>query len=179
MDIAYAGFIRLLLCCATLVAGCATPRAQPATVNEPITVPWNPPSYTEPTAETLLRYIDHIRRAPIAVLEHEARETEQRAIADPSGLNQMRQALFLAFAPAPFRATARAHAVLDGMSREGGELQSLAQLLAAALQERLNLEAALADERRQRQGLRHKLDQLKAIEEDLGRDRQSPVINPR
>ena len=166
--------------CLGILAGCAANPKEPApqkSVRVHVVQPPEPPK--EPTADELLRYIEHIRRAPVSVLEREAHDSEQRAQTEPTMLNRMRQALFLAFAPTPFRSTSRAHMLLDGLSREPGDLQSLAKLLTASLQERLNLEVALSEERKQKHDLRRKLDQLKAIEEDLGRDRQTPIINPR
>ena len=166
--------------CFSILGGCAAPPTAPAAqAVERVYVVQPPEPPKEPTADELLRYIEHIRRAPVTLLEHEAHESERRLQTDPTMLNRMRQALFLAFAPTPYRSTSRAHTLLDGLSRESGDLQPLAKLLTAALQERLNLELALTEERKQKQDLRRKLDQLKAIEEDLGRDRQSPIINPR
>lgn len=162
-----------------ILAGCASPATVPTPAAERAYVAPRVEPPQEPTADELLRYIEYIRRAAVTELEREAQESEQRVQADPSMLNRMRRALFLAFAPAPYRSTSLAHAILDGLSREPGDLQPLAKLMTASLQERLNLEGALTEERRQKHDLRRKLDQLKAIEEDLGRDRQSPVINPR
>lgn len=177
MEIQHAYLVPLV--CVGVLCGCASAVPQPEPTAEGAYVASRPELPKESTADELLRYIEYIRRAAVTELEREAHESEQRVQADPSRLNRLRQALFLAFAPAPYRSTSLAHAILDGLSREQGDLQPLARLLTASLQERLNLEGALTEERRQKHDLRRKLDQLKAIEEDLGRDRQSPVINPR
>ena len=168
---------RFLFLCAAL-AGCASP-ARMSELGTASTVPAMSIEQGDDRSE-LLRYLEQVRAMPAPQLEQEARMVDSDALRDPSVANRLRLGIFLGFAPPPFRSTQRAQEVLDNAWRdEGGQQRELVRLLLAVLHDRQDLESALGDERRQRQALHNKLEQLKAIEEDLDRRMQPPVINPR
>lgn len=174
---------RFVFACTVAVSGCATvprPIDSAATRAPPAPTPaWTVAPYAAPSDDELLRYIESVRAMPSEQLEREAAEVDQHARVQPSVANRLRLGMFLGFAPAPFRATNRAQELLDGVWRDDGRQREIVRLLLAVLQDRQELEMTLSDERRQRQALRNKLDQLKAIEEDIDRRMQPPIINPR
>ena len=177
MERVHGAVFRFVLMCAVGISGCAAPARAPQSVNADIPTP-NQHELTRNTDE-LLRYIESVRAMPTPQLEREAVIVDHDARAQPSVANRLRLGVFLGFAPPPFRATGRAQELLDGVWRDDNAQRDVVRLLMAVLQDRHDLEATLSDERRQRQALRNKLDQLKAIEEDLDRRMQPSVINPR
>lgn len=179
MERRYGAVSRFILVCAVAASGCAAtaPRA-------PDSADTGRTSSAVPLAgadrDELLHYIETVRAMPADELEREAAAVDADANGRPSAANRLRLGIFLGFAPPPYRATARAQEILDSVWRdEGDDKRDVVRLLLAVLQDRQQLETALNDERRQRQALRNKLDQLKAIEEDLDRRMQPSVINPR
>lgn len=127
----------------------------------------------------LLRYAERIRALPLKALQHEYLESEQQFATAPTPDTRMRLALLVSLPAAPFRNDARARQLLaEGPDGEAG-YDELARWLLVTIDERRALEDVAEEERRGKQALRAKLDQLKAIEEDLDRRMQAPVINPR
>lgn len=169
---------RFILICAVGGTGCALPARAPETQPSAPIAPPSTPS-VNPRDDELLRYIESVRAMPAPQLEHEAHMLDHNARLEPNAVNRLRLGVFLGFAPPPYRATGRAQELLDGVWRDDGGQRDIVRLLQAVLQDRQQLETTLTDERRQRQALRNKLDQLKAIEEDLDRRMEPPVINPR
>jgi len=96
-------------------------------------------------------------------------------VLDPSPDNRMRLALLLTLPTAPFRNDARARDLLAGATG----YPELARWLVMSIDERRALEEVAEEERRRRQALQAKLNQLKAIEEEMDRRMQPTVINPR
>lgn len=173
---------RVVFACMLAVSGCATgSRPIDTTESSEAAIPaaWTVAPYATPSDDELLRYIEDIRAMPSEQLEREAAEVDQHARVQPNPTNRLRLGMFLGFAPAPFRATTRAQELLDGVWRDDDRQREIVRLLLAVLEDRHELEMTLSDERRQRQALRSKLDQLKAIEEDIDRRMQPPIINPR
>ena len=179
MERRYGAVSRFVLVCAVAASGCAATASRAPSPAQPAR-PFSQVSLAGADRDELLRYIETVRAMPVDELEREATTVDADANGRPSVANRLRLGVFLGFAPPPYRATARAQELLDSVWRdEGDEKRDIVRLLLAVLQERQQLETALSDERRQRQALRNKLDQLKAIEEDLDRRMQPSVINPR
>lgn len=168
----------IFLCAVGIVSGCAAAARAP----EPTTdadIPTPSQHQLMRNNDELLRYIESVRAMPAPQLEREAVIVDRDVRSDPSVANRLRLGVFLGFAPPPYRATGRAQELLDGVWRDDNQQRDVVRLLMAVLQDRQDIEATLNDERRQRQALRNKLDQLKAIEEDLDRRMQPSSINPR
>lgn len=169
---------RFIFVCAVGLCGCVAPvRAPLPAADADITTPRQ--SDIARSDNDLLRYIESVRAMPAPQLEREAAIVDRDARSHPSVANRLRLGVFLGFAPPPYRATDRAQEVLDGVWRDDNEQRDIVRLLIAVLRDRHDIEATLQDERRQRQALRSKLDQLKAIEEDIDRRMQPSTINPR
>ena len=172
---------RFILLCAVATSGCAAAaRVTEAPFSASAEVARIVPLDDTSTEDELLRYVESVRTMSGPMLEQEATAVDASVRTKPTAANRLRLGIFLGFAPAPYRATGRAQELLDGVWRENaGDQRDIVRLLLAVLQDRQELEATLHDERRQRQALRNKLDQLKAIEEDLDRRMQPAVIQPR
>lgn len=127
----------------------------------------------------LLRYAEHIRALPLATLQHEYTEAEQQFASAPTPDNRLRLAMLLSLPSAPFRNDARARQLLTPAVQSAAGYAEFTHWLLVTIDERRALEEVVEEERRRRQALRAKLDQLKAIEEDMDRRMQPPVINPR
>jgi len=180
MERVYDAVFRFIFVCAVgiVIGGCAAPVRAPVPAAD-ADIPT--PSQTELARNDheLLRYIESVRAMPAPQLEREAVIVDHDARSQPNVANRLRLGVFLGFAPPPYRATDRAQEVLDGVWRDDTARRDIVRLLIAVLQDRQDMEATLHDERRQRQALRNKLDQLKAIEEDLDRRMHPSAINPR
>lgn len=166
----------ILICAVSGGTGCASSARTP---EMPSVVPPVAASTQPRHDDDILHYIESVRAMPAPRLEREATVLGHNARVEPTVVNRLRLGIFLGFAPPPYRATGRAQEILDGVWRDDSGQRDVVRLLQAVLQDRHELEATLSDERRQRQALRNKLDQLKAIEEDIDRRMEPPVINPR
>lgn len=132
--------------------------------------------------EGLVYYAERVRLLAPGALEREHAEREQGFREEASPGNRIRLAVLLALRHAPFRDDARARLLLLQAAHQSGynadAYRGLAALLLTQLDERRELETTLESERKERQALRRKLEQLKAIEEEIDR-RMPPVIPPR
>lgn len=130
----------------------------------------------------LMHYAERVRLLAPGALEREYIEREQGFQEEASAANRIRLAVLLGLRQAPFRDDARARLLLLQAAHQSGynaeAYRSLAVLLLQQLDERRQMEATLDSERKERQALRRKLEQLKAIEEEIDR-RMPPVIQPR
>jgi len=119
----------------------------------------------------LLRYADRIRALPLTTLQHEFTEAEQQFVLAPTPDNRVRLALLLTLPTAPFRNETRARDLLAGATG----YPELVRWVLVTIEERRALEEVADEERRRRLALQAKLNQLKAIEEDMDRRMQPPV----
>lgn len=122
--------------------------------------------------EGLASYGAWLRSIRSQTLEQEYAEAMAALENDPTAANRLRLALLLTLPGAPFQDPARASDYFDQIINEPEEAarsyRGLARFMKAVLEERRQLETLLAEERRQRQALLQKLEQLKAIEQDTG-----------
>lgn len=137
---------------------------------------------TSTELEGLMTYAEQVRLLAPGELQREYTEREQGFHEEASAANRIRLAVLLGLKRAPFRDDARARLLLLQAAHQSGynvdAYRSLAVLLLQQLDERREMEATLENERKERQALRRKLEQLKAIEEEIDR-RMPPVIQPR
>ena len=171
------GFAVVMVGLAGQVAGCAylesrggPDAARMATESATPDIP--PDIRSSDSVEALLRYGALLRSIPAEALEREYAQASDAFTRDASAPNRIRMALLLSLPGASFQDTSRARVnlekVIDDTGHHARQYRDLARFLAAMLNDRKQLEGALADERRQRQELQQKLDQLKAIEQDTG-----------
>src|ERR1051325_1736064 len=124
-------------------------------------------------AEQLLIYAERIRWLAPSALESERMTVEQEYRRRPTAVNRLELRRVLGLRRAPFRDDARSRELLSDAAREPGEknqpLRSFAMWLLQDLDDRWATERTLDDERRQRLALQKKLDQLKAVEEEMDR----------
>lgn len=124
------------------------------------------------SVEALVRYGALLRSIPADALEREYTQVAEMLAHDASAPNRIRMALLLSLPGASFQDDPRARGylkkVIDDAGYNASQYHGIARFLAAMLDDRKQLEGAVADERRQRQELQQKLDQLKAIEQDTG-----------
>jgi hypothetical protein len=112
-------------------------------------------------AEHLLTYFQQVKTLSGAELEREQEAARQAYARTRSEFNRVRLAMMLSLPQAAFNDDARALELLEPVSRSpGGQLQGLAYLLVAQLQERRRLESSL-------QGLEQKLNALKSLERSM------------
>lgn len=170
-----------------LLAACATTRETPTTTTAAAT-PARPvvvdvDENVGSDVERLIIYAERLRWIAPSLLETERASAERDYKREPNPYNRMRLALLLSLRRAPFRDDVRARDLLSQTTRERGAdnqaIRSFAMLWLQELDERWALERALDDERRHRQNLQKKLDQLKAIEEEMGRRAPPPPVSPR
>lgn len=135
----------------------------------------------EDPVERLIVYGAQTHSFPPPVLRSEymvAQEEHRRA---PGAYTRLRLASLLSCTRAPFRDDRRARELLAEAAGDAGAaepVRSLATLWLRGLEERMALERALEDERRRRQALQNKLEQLKVIEEEIDRRPAMPVVPP-
>ena len=146
--------------------GAPAERQRPSTLNAPESV------------DELLEYARHLDTVQPEALKREYAQTGARALAsDASAASRIRVALLLSRVGTSFRNDAQARTllkqVIDDPRRNSRTYHGLASFLLVTLNERNRLEDMLADERRERQELQRKLEQLKAIERDF--DRRIPA----
>ena len=124
------------------------------------------------SVDALVRYGVLLHSIPADALEQEYTQVAEMLAHDASAPNRIRMALLLGLAGASFQDNTRAKGylekVVDDTGYNASQYHGIARFLEAMLDDRKQLEGALADERRQRQELQQKLDQLKAIEQDTG-----------
>lgn len=135
------------------------------------------------SVERLIDYAQQVSVLAPALLQKEYLAAEQRFGSEPGAPSRIRLAILLAARQAPFRNDARARELLRQAASDTGNnaapYRGLAALLLMGLEERTMLERVLIDERRERQALRRKLDELKAIDEEIERRPTPPRVSPR
>ena len=130
----------------------------------------------------LVAYSNWLRDSNPAQLQRVLADAEARA-KDPGGaVDKMRLAVILSLPQAPFRNDARASALIEHLlndPRTDTNVAMFAYMLRWDLQDRHRLQAdyerSLTQERQQRATLKQKLNELKAIEEQIHR---REVVNP-
>jgi len=171
------GYVVVMVGLAGHVAGCAYMQspggpaaARTATASAAGSIP--PDIRSSDSVDALVRYGALLRSIPAEALEREYTQISGANAHDTNAPDRIRLALLLSVPGASFQDNARARRylekVLDDPGYNARQYRDLARLLLATLDDRKQLESALADERRQRQELQQKLDQLKAIEQDTG-----------
>ena len=166
---------------AMLVAGCSAPPvyepapvsepgtvSEPAPVNEPGTVSEPPVVAIEPEikppvrpavsdSETLLTYVDHVRKLPAAEFAKELDTVRKLYARARTEMIRMRYAILLSAPAAGIGEDARAMELLDPLlkSADAG-VRALATLLSAQIQEQ-----------RRAQGLQQKLDALMSLDKSM------------
>lgn len=123
----------------------------------------------------LIRYTSWIRHQPMARLVAIRPRMEKLAHDTDSSVFRIRLAILLSVSDAPFRDEARARTLLNQIIARNDpghrDLVAFAKVLLWNLDDRASAretcENDLKNERSQRQNLQHKLDELKAIEEQL------------
>jgi hypothetical protein len=158
---------------AILVAGCSAPPvheppvseppvSEPATVSEPPVVAVEPeikppvrPAVSD--SETLLTYVDHVRKLPAAEFAKELDTVRKLYARARTEMIRMRYAILLSAPAAGPGEDARAMELLDPLlkSADAG-VRALATLLSAQIQEQ-----------RRAQGLQQKLDALMSLDKSM------------
>lgn len=135
------------------------------------------------SAERLIVYAESIRWFAPSALDTERASAEVDYRRNPNAFNRIRLAMLLTLRRAPFRDDMRARELLSRAAKEPGTknqpVRSLAMLLLQDLDDRWASDRTVDDERRQRLALQKKLDQLKAVEEDMDRRPPPAVVTPR
>jgi hypothetical protein len=112
-------------------------------------------------ADALLVYYQHLRKLSGGDLARELESARHAYVQTRTDYERVRFAMVLSLPGYTFSDDARALELLDPVSKNPtGQLQSLAYLLAAHLQERRRLDASA-------QGLQQKLDALKTLERSM------------
>lgn len=129
----------------------------------------------------LVAYTNWLRQRDPADLQRLLAAAEARALNPGSDLDRLRLAILLSQSRAPFRNEARARELVQYVIRNGdGDTAMFAYTLQWDLQDRHahqgDCDRALAKERQQRAALKQKLNELKAIEEQIHRrDTKTPA----
>lgn len=168
-----------------LVSACASSSRVTRSVPPPATPPHTPVVAAKAAQEDalahLIVYAARTHSLPPPVLRSEyavAREAYRRA---PGVYTRLRLAALMSCKRAPFRDDRRARELLTEAADDAGAdetVRGLAALWLQDLEERMALERALDNERRERQALQRKLEQLKVIEEEIDRRPSLPVVPP-
>lgn len=185
----------MLFAFATLV-GCETARVRPPSqeaIPEPApqTQAAEPaPQATAPTQPSasledgefagLVAYTNWLRSRSADELKPLLADAEHRIRNNPRPIDRLRLAVLLSIPQAPFRDEARALTLAEEVIDSGASETALfAYTLRWDLQNRKALQAdfdrAMTKERQQRSTLKKKLDELKAIEEQLHRRETTPL----
>jgi hypothetical protein len=157
------GALALATCGA--LAGCAVLQGTPETERAP-DAEVAPPVQAAPTppadgADTLLAYYQHLRRLSGNDLGREHETARQAYTRSRTDYERVRLAMVLSLPGFTFSDEARALELLDPVAKNAnGQLQGLAYLLAAQLQERRRLDATA-------QNLQQKLDALRSLERSM------------
>jgi hypothetical protein len=158
-----AGAVALAACGA--LAGCGALRGPQETERAP-DAEVSPATQVAPArpadgAETLLVYYQHLRKLSGSDLAREHETARQSYTRSRTDYERIRLAMVLSVPGFAFSDDARALELLDPVSKNpNGQLQGLAFLLAAHLQERRRLDANA-------QGLQQKLDALRTLERSM------------
>jgi hypothetical protein len=164
-----------------LVSACASTRNVSTENATPAPLPRVTDAGAPRTADELVVYAERIRWLAPNALEKERANVEQDYHRRPTAINRLQLALLLSLRRTPFRDDGRARELVSEVAREPGEkneaLRSFAMLLLQDLDDRWAAERMLDEERKQRLVLQKKLDQLKAIEEEMDR-RATPSVVP-
>jgi hypothetical protein len=165
-----------------------------ASMREPVTPAMSPAGTPLPgraivsaeemtSAERLIVYAESIRWFAPSALDTERASAEMDYRRSPNAFNRIRLAMLLTLRRAPFRDDMRARQLLSQAAKEPGTknqpVRSLAMLLLQDLDDRWVNDRTVDDERRQRLALQRKLDQLKAVEEEMDRRTPPTVVTPR
>ncbi|MBI3897095.1 MAG: hypothetical protein HY308_02230 [Gammaproteobacteria bacterium] len=133
--------------------------------------------------EALMSYTATLQLLSSDELRREYERVEANYNKDENITDRLKLAALLSVRHAEFRNDTRARDLLLQSVGDGDYdsqlYRSLAALLLVMLDERRTLEHSVEDERRQRQALSKKLEQLRAIEEEIDRRTSPPVITPR
>ncbi len=130
--------------------------------------------------EQLIVYAERARRLPPLGLEADYVAVREAYRLAPDSFTRLKLAVLVSAPRVPFRDDEWARELLHAAAQDAnaaGTTRALAALWLRELEERIALERALEDERRQRQALQRKLEQLKTIEEEIDR-RQAPAVVP-
>lgn len=112
-------------------------------------------------ADALLVYYQHLKKLSGGDLARELESARHAYVRTRTDYERVRFAMVLSLPGYSFSDEARALELLDPVSKNpNGQLQSLAYLLAAHLQERRRLDAST-------QGLQQKLDALRSLERSM------------
>lgn len=182
----------MVLACAA-IAGCDVaqvrpPAPEPAPQSTPPPAPQSLPAEPTPAAPSLedsefaglVAYSNWIRKRAPNDLNALLADAERRVAANPSPADRLRLAILLSLPQTPFRNDTRALKLADAVIDNGtDEFALYAYTLRWNLQDRGALQSqcdrALARERQERAKLKQKLDELKAIEEQLHRRETKPL----
>ena len=147
-----------LIYCGVL-AGCSVIPALESQEPAPSTQAGTPRPASD--ADNLLAYFRHIRKLQAGELGKEHEAARQALLSARSDFNRVRLALLLSLPGTALSDEPRALELLDPVAKNpGGQLNGLAVLLAANLQERKRLDANA-------QGLQQKLDALRSLERSM------------
>lgn len=168
--------------CAGYARTTASPAAAPApsapAAADPLAGSTLIPSNEE--LERLIAYASRVRFLSPVVLRSELAAAQDEHRGAPSAFTRLKLAALISARQAPFRDDLRAREfVLAAEAGADGAMRDLAALWLQQLDERIALERALEDERRQRQTAQKKLEQLKTIEEEIDRRPSTPVVPSR
>ena len=152
---------------AWLGAGCAAPDAVPPPVDEAAATVPEPPPPSEPElkpvrpavsdSETLLAYVDLVRKLPAAEYAKELDAVRKLYARTRTDVIRMRYAILLSAPSAGTGEEARALELLDPLVKSADTgLRALATLLSAQIQEQ-----------RKAQGLQQKLDALMSLDKSM------------
>lgn len=166
----------------TLLSACASTRPASPAARTALPVLTAPESNDGTETERIVVYAERIRWFAPSTLEAERSAAERDLRRDASAFNRLRMAVLLSLRRAPFRDDARARELLSSVAKEPGAknqpLRSYAMSLLQDIDDRWASERMLEEERRQRLALQKKLDQLKAVEEDMDRRTPAPAVPP-
>lgn len=133
----------------------------------------------DPRVKRLLAYAARSRSFSPQRLQAEYAAASEAEHARPNAEARIRLAILLTHPRAPFRDDARARRLLHEAADARAGIGDLARLLDAAVDQRADLEGALARERSRRAELQHKLEQLKTIEQEIDRRAPAAVVRER
>lgn len=140
------------------------------------------PAVCDDALAGVLRYAGRVRELPAAQQEAEYAERREAYLHAADPLTRLQLAALLSLPGVRFRDPERARLLLQAGANDASAIPPLRHLAALWLHElehRTALERALAEERRDRQQLQRRLDQLKTIEEELHRRQTPPVVPAR
>ena len=158
----------------------ATRTAEPGPLRPPETEA-SPDASSSSEFAGLVAYTNWLRQRDAVDLQRLLPDAEARALNPGSDLDRLRLAILLSRLHAPFRNDVRARELVEHVIRNGnGDAAMFAYTLQWDLQDRRahqsDCDRALTKERQQRAALKQKLNELKAIEEQIHRrDTKTPA----